>query len=455
MKLTYKILCTDVLSGLKTIPDESIDCIVTSPPYWGLRDYGQETNVIWDANFDCEHEFNLERFQRAPSETGKISKKAKFGQGYRNYESGFCKKCGAWYGQLGLEPTLDMYLEHLLQIMKELKRVLKKTGVIYWNHGDSYASPGTQRFDNHKYSGISGIHCGRARTTDYPAKCMLMQNYRLIIRAVDKLGLILRNIIIWEKPNAMPSSVEDRLNNRYEPVFMLVKNKKYWFDLDAIREPHKNSTVQRSRYETTAFGGDDNNPLGRLGKGIKGGARRTKTVDLNPLGKNPGDIFHISTEPFSDAHFATFPTKLVKILIETGCPQWICSKCGKARERITRKEWDNPRDANRTGLNKDWRKIGASRMNEGNFPTGVKYYTMGWTDCGCNADWDSGVVLDPFLGSGTTMLVAKQLNRSCIGIEINPKYCEMAKRRVGWYEQKIDMEVEYIYEHGDKNVRIR
>ena len=137
-------------------------------------------------------------------------------------------------GQIGLETTLEEYIDKLLAITKELKRVLKKTGVMWINFGDSYASGGTQRFDTNKYGGKSGIHQGRARTKDIPAKCMCMQNYRFILKCVDELGLILRNIVIWHKPNSMPSSVKDRLANTYEPVFMLVKSRKYYFDLDAI-----------------------------------------------------------------------------------------------------------------------------------------------------------------------------------------------------------------------------
>ena len=187
------IICGDALEELKKFPDNSIDTIITSPPYWGLRDYGIE-------------------------------------------------------GQLGLEPTLDLYLEHLLETTAELKRVLKPTGVMFWNHGDCYGGSfqnygnrtGGQRRKNTRSFNREGNPKERiSPTAYYTAKCLALQNYRLILKMIDNQGWILRNTIIWHKPNHMPSSVKDRFANSYEPIFMLVKNKKYWFDLDAVRLPHK------------------------------------------------------------------------------------------------------------------------------------------------------------------------------------------------------------------------
>ncbi len=239
-----KIICGDTLEVLKQMPSDSVDCIITSPPYWGLRDYGEATCKVWGGDPDCEHEFELEHIQREPSKTGEISEKAKIGQGYRNYKSGFCKKCGAWYGQLGLEPTLDMYIEHLLEITAELKRVLKPSGVLWWNHGDCYGGSGCGKGDyrNNNKRSLSNpnLYCEKPNPQlKLTPKCMALQNYRLILRMVDEQGWILRNIIIWYKPNHMPESVKDRFTNAYEPVFMLTKSKKYWFDLDAVRMPPK------------------------------------------------------------------------------------------------------------------------------------------------------------------------------------------------------------------------
>jgi len=324
-----KIICGDALEVLKQMPSDSVDCIITSPPYWGLRDYGEATYKVWGGDPNCEHEWEYHDGKKL---RGVDDGKWKESISSAHLPGGaFCKKCEAWYGQLGLEPTLDMYIEHLLEITAELKRILKPTGVLWWNHNDCYGGSGKgggkgdwiKKSKNLYYDGlhpppIKGI----------TPKCMVLQNYRLILRMVDEQGWILRNIIIWYKPNHMPSSVKDRFTNAYEPVFMLTKSKKYWFDLDAVRLPHK-TEPQDDYYK--AVGKSWHNHMEDLTKGA--GQKDVRTN--HPLGKNPGDLWEIPTEAFPDAHFATFPQKLVEPMVKASCPQWICKKCGKARERVT------------------------------------------------------------------------------------------------------------------------
>ena len=425
--MRHKIICGHVLDVLKTLPDESVDTIVTSPPYWGLRDYGEETNTIWGGDPDCEHEWI--------SHSGKKLRGTNDGNWKESIPSAhlsggaFCKKCGAWYGQLGLEPTLDMYIEHLLEIMRELKRVLRKTGVIFWNHGDCYGShsigkgnvggiEGKRRQEDSKYaSNISGQSLNKLNSVK--DKCMALQNFRFIIRCVDELGLILRNVIIWHKPNHMPSSVKDRFTSAYEPIFMLVKSKKYWFDLDAVRVPQKPESLamagkQRGRKE-----------------GYPGNwATFPKEQKPHPLGKNPGDVWAIPTQPFPEAHFAVYPEKLVEPMIKAACPQEICKKCGKPRERIVAKKYIQFERPTQRKYIQMVEHSSTSILKTRALPL---TYIEGWTDCGCNAGWESGVVLDPFLGSGTTALVALKLGRRFVGIEINREYCEMALRRIEPY----------------------
>ncbi len=419
-QIRNKILQGNTLNILKELPDECIDCVITSPPYWGLRSY------LPDDHPD----------------------KAK---------------------EIGLEPTLVLYLDHLLEIMKELKRVLKKTGVIFWNHGDCYGGSGCGKGDyrnNNKRSLANpNLYCEKPNPQlTLTPKCMVLQNYRFILRCIDKLGLILRDVIIWAKKiwiakenttigNAMPSSVQDRCIFTYEPIFMLVKNNKpvyyynkqtgemldkkpkygsrktwigvqYFFDQDALRVPY---TQPLNRW-----GGDRLIAKGKSewDNGTGQETYRDRDMRPNPTGANRPNVWQINTEPVELAHFACFPTELVKWLILAACPQWICKKCGKARVRMTKKSWGNPKKPNRVGLKKDWHKRGASRMNEGDFPTNVIYQTIGWTNCNCNAGWVSGVVLDPFIGSGTTGVVAKKLGRDFIGIEINSEYVEMARKRI-------------------------
>lgn len=375
----------DTLKILKTFPDEFVDTIVTSPPYWGLRDYGVE-------------------------------------------------------GQIGLEPTLEGYLGKLLAITAELKRVLKPTGVLWWNHGDAYASGGTRRFDPHKYGGKSGIHCGRARTKDYQQKCMLLQNYRLILRMIDEQGWILRNSIIWHKPNAMPSSVKDRFSNSYEPIFMLVKKRKYWFDLDAVRAPHKVASIERAKYPINPYGDQGTGSRAKMTGSLKGGGKR-KMITLPAGGKNPGDLWRIPTQPFPEAHFATFPEKLVEPMVKSSCPQWVCKKCGEARERIVEVDrsrceithWDELEDNLSKKVQENLDKDLHQRKNISGifkYAIGARRITKGWTNCSCNAGWRKGIVLDPFMGSGTTAVVARKLGRNWIGIELNREYIKIAEKRL-------------------------
>lgn len=495
------IIQGNTLEQLKKLPSESIDTIITSPPYWGLRDYGEDTKTIWDGDKNCKHIWKT------------IERKLHSGTG-----SDFCQKCGAWYGQLGLEPTLDLYIEHLLQITAELKRVLKKSGVIFWNHGDAYASGGTQRFDKNKYGGKSGIHCGRARTNNYQQKCMLLQNWRLILRMIDEQGWILRNTIIWNKPNAMPSSVHDRFANKYEPVFMLVKNKKYFFDLDAVRIPTKtnenrpygivrerefgyNTQFPEARKKSAAYNWELKNtpkpmewrknafnyrvrdaekkskqcPQFRAtkeeiemykkewqkqkelsyGNDDKGTRRSRVMAWLNTKrktsipedqkeqnsaisrGKNPGDVWEIATQPcpkeFRGIHFASFPEKLIKPMILAGCPAQICKKCGKARERITNKKYTTSPGQPPPFTKQQGKQFQSKIKGEMKYPVRyeTEYQTIGWTKCNCeNPEYEAGVVLDPFIGIGTTAVIAKKLGRNFIGIEISNKYCKVANKRL-------------------------
>jgi len=378
-----------IFDALKEIPDNFIDTIVTSPPYWGLRDYGEDTKTQWP---------------------------------------------DGWYGQLGLEPTLDLYIEHLLQVTKELKRVLKPTGVMFWNHNDCYGGSGCGKGDYRNNNKRSLFNPNLYSEKPNPQlklapKCLALQNYRLILRMIDEQGWILRNIIIWYKPNAMPSSVKDRFSNRYEPVFMLTKRRKYWFDLDAVRVPHKENSIKRDTlgYKTSPMKGRYKVPW----------EKREGTEDqsfLHPLGKNPGDVWKIATQPFPEAHFATFPEKLVEPMIRCACPKWICKKCGKAKVRITEKNYIPTRPGLNTRRGKSGTDLDPNKFlhqrDISKYRQKIEYYTIGWTDCDCNAGFDAGIVLDPFAGAGTTLVVAKRLGRHYIGIEIKAKYVEMAKRRV-------------------------
>ena len=343
----YKI--GDSLKLLSETPSNSFDTIITSPPYFGLRDYGVD-------------------------------------------------------GQIGLEPTLEEYHERLLKVTAECMRVLKPTGVMFFNHGDSY--------------------------TD---KSLNMQNDRLIIKMIDDQGWILRNRIIWQKSNPMPSSVTDRFSNMYEPVYMLVKSKKYWFDLDAVRVPHK---ISADEYEKSA-NGSRNRTNKHLSDSshhpVAGGTKKQFVNPQNPLGKNPGDVWTIPTHPYPESHFATFPAALIEPMINAACPAEICPVCGMVRERITEKEVEFTSGSGKAGNPPKGKYEGSVQAESGTYdirmgPQATRH-TTGWTSCSCNAGWIAGTVLNPFCGSGTVLEVCRLLNRNAIGLELNPEYEPMIRER--------------------------
>jgi len=429
-----RIICGDALKALKTLSTESIDTIITSPPYWGLRDYGEEAKIIWGGDKDCKHVWETkERYIHRGTAEKTIHihiKKGGLKTDWKTKDS-FCQKCGAWYGQLGLEPTLDLFIEHLLQITAELNRILKPAGVMFWNHGDCYGGVKSGKTDKKVADYVKESQKNLRKYAPNYSKCLMLQNYRLIFQIIDRQGWILRNTIIWHKPNHMPSSVKDRFANSYEPVFMLVKKKKYWFDLDAVRVVHKDISIKRANYERTR----------KTSKGAKSelyAGLPANKVKLGIGGKNPGDVWEISTQPFPEAHFATFPEKLIESMIKSSCPAEICLKCGRARVRII----EHNSEAGFTEKEyKDWEKeTGIVSQDRGNRATlglkkkgNVKYAgkTTGWTKCDCkDPEYEAGIILDPFMGSGTTALVAQKLGRNYLGIEINPEYIKIAEKRL-------------------------
>ena len=281
------------------------------------------------------------------------------------------------------------------------------------------------------------------------AKSMIGIPERFMFMMFD-LGYILRNKIIWHKPNPMPSSVKDRFNTTYEMLYFFSKTQKYWFDLDAVRKPY---TEPLNRWggnevkisEKTKWKSDDEKAKWCMSIGD----RQSRP---NPSGKNPGDCWSINTQPYPDAHFATFPQKLVEKPLLAGCPAEVCSVCGMARVRITKNEeipmeeaMQNPAYL-RAAPNKDGEYYGEGtkdyKPSMAENPSEAKRRmlkamrtqskTIGWTDCHCLEEdkYKSGIVIDPFGGSGTVGIVAERLGRSSILIDIKKDYCEMAIKRL-------------------------
>ena len=303
----------DCLEVLKALPDESVHCCVTSPPYYALRDYGMEE-------------------------------------------------------QIGREATPKEYISRLTEVFTEVRRVLRSDGTLWLNIADTYAGKGNQGdfIDPKNPKGRSG----QAVALNYKVegckpKDMIGIPWMLAFALRDS-GWYLRNDIIWMKENPMPESCKDRCSRCYEHIFLLSKSRKYFFDAKAISEPIAPATAER------------------LKRGMKGGNKygkpvpgqpQTQTINrprahgeitdsmINPM-RNKRDVWVVNTVPFKGGHYAAYPPKLVEPCLLAGCPE-------------------------------------------------------------------GGIVLDPFFGSGTTGMVAKQLNRHYIGIELNPEYAELAKARIG------------------------
>lgn len=255
------------LETLKKMPDKYIDCVITSPPYWQLRDYGYD-------------------------------------------------------GQWGLEPTFQEYLEHLWELMSEIYRVLKDKGTCWVNLGDSFSTQsGTnaalargKNYESEKTYIINRGESGKLlKPKNLPNKCLLLIPHRFAIGCIDR-GWILRNDIIWAKPNGMPESVTDRFTKKHEYIFFFVKQEKYYFDLDAIRDKHKEVSINRNKYGLASY---EDNKASR-NREMKAGEL------LNENGKNPGDVsdfWEVTTKGSSDAHYASYNIDLIKKPILAGCPE--------------------------------------------------------------------------------------------------------------------------------------
>jgi len=400
-----KILRGDALSILKQLPDESVSCVVTSPPYWALRDYGSETEVIWDGKEDCEHKF----------------------------EQDFCSKCGAWKGQLGLEPDFNLYIKHLCDIFDEVKRALKKDGTCWVNMGDTYYTKSGSSFENdnlnpkskeeiEKTTGINKANKIRGKGL-LQSKNLTLIPFRFAIEMQNR-GWILRNVIIWHKPNSMPSSVKDRFTIDFEYIFFFVKNKKYWFEQQF--EPLKEISIKIAEYGwygKKLLDGKSYNGVSHIEK------RGERFAPVQ--GRNKRCVWTISTKSFKGAHFATFPPDLIEPMILAGCPKFVCKKCGKPKERIIQ-VIPNPERS------QEGRTHSLEEQRQGKTPTPEKGWQtekqfIGWTDCGCGVGFEPGIVLDPFMGSGTTALVSLKLKRNFVGIELNSEYIKMAYERIKPY----------------------
>ena len=412
-----KILTGNVLTVLKSLKKETIDCIVTSPPYYGLRSYGTEPQ-IWGGKEDCQHEWIDKPYKRNTDLTAGEKQNTNLGSIGRDkpVDNSFCIHCNAWKGELGLEPTFQLYLEHLWMIFDEIKRVLKKTGTCWVNLGDSYGGSGNAsgHTENTKNLGYTTANMGatKGHTKNYQAKSLLQIPSRFAIGMTDR-GWILRNSIIWYKRNCMPSSARDRFTVDYEMMYFFTKSTKYYFEQQF--EPVTDSTKERNK-----------RPHNGGGPYAMNRVRKPGEFANEEQGRNKRCVWDITPKGFKEAHFAVFPPELVETPIKAGCPESICTKCGKIWKpmfEIKVTEHKKREDEKYSG--------GTDFMSNKTTPrskTETKF--IGYDTCDCNAEIKPGIVLDPFFGSGTTGGVAIKLGRNFLGIELKPEYVEIAERRL-------------------------
>lgn len=425
-----RIIQGDALSVLKMLPNESVDCVLTSPPYWGLRDYGTGTETIFDGEPNCSHSWKSERIHWHSNRANSKPKEA-VDDTFQIKGSNWvvCQRCGAWKGQLGLEPTVDLYIRHLCDTFDEIKRVLKRIGTCWVSLGDTYSVSNNGSNDRREKDGLwlnpqrryKGQKAGKA---GLPAKCLCLISFRFPIEMANR-GWILRNTIIWHKPNCMPSSVKDRFTGDFEYLFFFAKSQSYWFE-QQLEPPVRNSDVSyRAQLRVnTAYC-------------AKPPYQNKFPVSFNLSGRNKRSVWTIPTAPFPEAHFATFPEALFETPINAGCPEFICTKCGVGRRKL----YDGKsagafnirvRDVKKGRIKHADRRASREEVlnyDESEYGGGGKRF-LGYTDCSCGAPFTPGVVLDPFFGSGTTGVSALKLNRTFIGIDLNPQYIAIAKKRI-------------------------
>lgn len=345
-----------VLDVLKPFPDECFDMIMTSPPYWSLRKYECDP-VIWDGDPSCNHEWGDP--QKSYKQSGGKPNCRERSRHISYHHT--CNKCNAWRGNLGNEPNFDLYLKHLCSIFDECYRVLKKEGTCwvvmgdtYWTAKGSCFNPGGGKNSFNKDNNKKAFPLHRGNRSDipgYPIKSLCMIPSRFSINMIDH-GWILRNDIIWHKPNAKPNYAYDRFTHDYEHIFFFTKSDKYYFEQQY--EPQSPNTHSRGKNPKTTDRFKEK--CSRINGTIAHKDWQEKTPDMKlSRGKIKRSVWSISKSTSTVAHYAIYPERLIEDPMRAGCP------------------------------------VG-------------------------------GIILDPFMGSGTTARVALRLRRKFVGIELSESY---------------------------------
>lgn len=444
----WTIMQGNVIDRLRELPADSLHCCVTSPPYWGLRDY-KIPPTVWGGAPECAHEWQTQTrtaelrrglgLADSPASTrGGGHKAAQVGK--IEASDGTCIQCGAWLGCLGLEPTPELFIQHMVDVFREIRRVLRNDGTLWLNMGDSYAT-GAGSVGKKPGGGAQGenwqgptIQPNRLKLPGLKPKDLIGIPWMLAF-ALRADGWYLRSEIIWHKPNPMPESVSDRPTKAHEHLFLLTKRSRYFYDAHAVKEAHKpdshnvNPNVNPQR-QKIALGAKAQQYVAEGGS-----ASRVQSGRFWPAGgRNIRTVWTMATQPFPEAHFATFPIALPTRCILAGTSEHgCCAQCGAPWERIVEPSQEY---AQKLGEGKRVNGYDYDGEAERGFAIQEKctaeYITKGWAPtCKCGTtNVIAATVLYPFNGAGTTGMAATRLNRAYIGIEIKPEYIEMATRRI-------------------------
>lgn len=441
------ILTGDCRAMPRTLEAESVHVVCTSPPYFGLRCYGTNPQV-WGGSADCEHEWGEGLPGNPRGGSGTPNGRNGRGEEYARAlpKGNFCQRCGAWSGELGGEPTPELFCTHLVEVFREVRRVLHPSGVCWINLGDSFCSQGGKVSappTSTRNVGAGGVQRTTVGLDGYKPKDLIGIPWMAAF-ALRADGWYLRADVIWHKPNGMCSSVEDRPTINHEYLFLFAKSERYFYDADAIREPYAQATLPQKGTNYQGLGLKDYE-----GNGVQNpsNVKRRIIASLEKHeGRNCRSVWSINTQPFQGSHFATFPEDLVSRCLQAGSSErGCCPHCRAPWVRVAEKERGGPTGRRERALagGRVYPGQASISTNGGGSPTGkaggsdtrgmpsLTVHTVGWSpSCKCpEHEPIPCTVLDPFFGSGTVGEVAKRLGRDCIGIELNPEYVELARNR--------------------------
>lgn len=409
-----KILVGNAIDIAKTLDKESVSMVMTSPPYWGLRDYKTD-QVIWDTHGECDHEWETQTVKGISG--GKESSKVKI-KGEENFQevadSYFyqCKKCHASKCELGREPTPQLYIKHLCDIFDAIKPAIAEWGSLYVNLGDTYYGGGQGGGSGLHKKDRDYVHVPNARNSAFPSKSLVGIPFMFALEMISR-GWLLRNTIIWHKPNPMPTSARDRFTVDFEYIFFFTKRKDYYYR-QYLEPAEEQNPLQGGKY------GGNKYPDSGTSSGIYSGKEYEAFVVDGVVYRNKRTTWTINPSQFKGKHFAVYPEELCDIPIYCSCPDRICTKCGKPVE-YERISINVPTRSDSDSTKSGQSEYAVSGERNITIDTGFreKY-------CDCKSTFKPGVVLDPFFGRGTTGLVALRQGKEFIGIDVKQEHKELA-----------------------------